>query len=342
MNTSASTNALRNGAAAAPLEAGTTQLGLPARRATGTPPERAPQEADDAPVRIEDATKIYGGQRAVDTVSLALNPGECTVMAGHNGAGKSTLIKLILGLIRADAGKVRIFGRDAGGRAAAMLRRHIGYLPETVALHPSLTGAETLAFYARLKGLPTAGNAALLSRVGIAQAADRRVGGYSKGMRQRLALAQALLGSPRLLLLDEPTTGLDPASRLLFYEIVGELRNAGAAILLSTHALAELERQADRVIVMRRGHKIADGSLSDLRREADLPVRVRLTLEQAIADVPAGWERMGPHRLECSCAETAKLATLRAAQAIPGVTDIEIEAPGLDEMYAHFLRREDN
>src|SRR5690606_4077922 len=142
-------------------------------------------------------------------------------------------------------------------------------------LHPSLTGTETLAFYARLKGLPTSNNAALLSRVGIAQAASRRVGGYSKGMRQRLPLAQDLLGTPKVLLLDEPTTGLDPASRLLFYDIVRELREAGAAILLSTHALAELEGLADRVIVMRKGQKIADGTLSELRRDADLPVRIR-------------------------------------------------------------------
>lgn len=294
-----------------------------------------------APVRIEGATKLYGKERAVEDVSLALEPGECTVLVGHNGAGKSTLIKLILGLIRADAGRVEVLGHDAGSRNAARQRRHIGYLPETVALYPSLTGNETLAFYARLKGLSTAANQDLLARVGISEAGRRRVGGYSKGMRQRLALAQALLGQPRVLLLDEPTTGLDPASRLLFYEIVGELRDAGAAILLSTHALAELEGQADRVVVMQRGRKIADGTLSDLRRSAGLPVRVRLTMAHEIAVAPEGWARIGKNRLERSCAEAEKLATLRDAQALPGVLDIEIDAPGLDEMYAHFLRRED-
>ncbi len=294
-----------------------------------------------APVRIEGATKLYGKERAVEDVSLALEPGECTVLVGHNGAGKSTLIKLILGLIRADAGRVEVLGHDAGSRNAARQRRHIGYLPETVALYPSLTGNETLAFYARLKGLSTAANQDLLARVGISEAGRRRVGGYSKGMRQRLALAQALLGQPRVLLLDEPTTGLDPASRLLFYEIVGELRDAGAAILLSTHALAELEGQADRVVVMQRGRKIADGTLSDLRRSAGLPVRVRLTMAHEIAVAPEGWARIGKNRLERSCAEAEKLASLRDAQALPGVVDMEIDAPGLDEMYAHFLRRED-
>jgi len=160
-------------------------------------------------------------------------------------------------------------------------------------------------------------------------------------MRQRLALAQALLGEPRILLLDEPTTGLDPASRLLFYEIIGELRDAGAAILLSTHALAELEGQADRVVVMQRGRKIADGNLSELRRGAGLPIRVRLTMDYEITEAPVGWQRIGKHRLERSCAESEKLNALRDAQALTGVVDIEIDAPGLDEMYAHFLRRED-
>ncbi|MER1967148.1 ABC transporter ATP-binding protein [Castellaniella sp. GW247-6E4] len=294
-------------------------------------------------LQLRDASKIYGRQRAVDGVTLAVHPGECVVLTGHNGAGKSTLIKLILGLIHPDAGEVSLLGHPATSRGAARSRRHVGYLPETVALHPSLTGAETLAFYARLKGLPTDGNGALLARVGIAQAADRRVGGYSKGMRQRLALAQALLGGPRVLLLDEPTTGLDPASRLLFYEIVRELREAGAGILLSTHALAELEGQADRVVVMREGRKIADGTMGELRRSADLPVRIRVTLRaDGPNQVPPGWRRLGPTRLERSCAERDKLAELRGAQALEGLEDLEIETPGLDEMYAHFLRRDDS
>ncbi len=294
-----------------------------------------------SPIELQSVTKTYGSLRAVDAVSFVLQPGECVILAGHNGAGKSTLIKLILGLIRADAGQVRVLGEPAGSRAAAHQRRHIGYLPETVALHPSLTGAETLEFYARLKGLPTRGNMALLSRLGISGVARRRVGGYSKGMRQRLALAQALLGQPRILLLDEPTTGLDPASRLLFHQIVRELRDAGCAILLSTHALAELEGQADRVIVLSKGHKIADGSLGSLRQAADMPVRIRLTLSTEAPQLPDGWQRIGTHRIERSCAPADKLLFLREAHEIANVCDIELEQPGLDEMYARFLQRED-
>jgi Cu-processing system ATP-binding protein len=291
-------------------------------------------------VQVERVCKAYGPLRALDDVSLTLAPASCTVLVGHNGAGKSTLIKLLLGLIEPDAGRVQVLGSRPAGRAGARARRAVGYLPETVALYPSLTGAETLAFYARLKGVSTAGNAALLERVGIGDAAARRVGGYSKGMRQRLALAQALLGEPRLLLLDEPTSGLDPASRGLFYEIVEELRVRGAAILLSTHALAELERHADRVVVLRHGHKIGDGTLAELQRHSALPVRVRVTLDAAVGE-RTGWLRIDAHRYERCCTAADKLATLQAAQGLPGVTDIEVFSPSLDEIYAHMLSREE-
>lgn len=225
---------------------------------------------DNETVVMSSVTRRYGPQVAVDGVDLTLLAGECVGLVGHNGAGKSTLIKMMLGLVRPTAGSVRVLGEDPGGGAAALARRAVGYLPENVALHPSLSGAETLAFYARLKGQPLAANAKLLERVGIDGAAHRRVGTYSKGMRQRLGLAQALLGAPRALLLDEPTSGLDPALRQSFYEILSDLRKEGATILLSSHALAELEGEVDRVVVMNRGKKVADGGIAELRKLAEI------------------------------------------------------------------------
>jgi Cu-processing system ATP-binding protein len=302
-----------------------------------------------ATIVLDRVTKRFGAQHAVRAVDLALLPGECVGLVGHNGAGKSTMIKMMLGLIRPSEGWVRVLGEDPAAGAAARARQELGYLPENVALHPSLTGRETLAFYARLKRQPVSRNAALLERVGIAEAADRRVATYSKGMRQRLGLAQALLGSPRALLLDEPTTGLDPAFRLNFYEILRDLRDGGATVLLSSHALAELESEVDRVVVMDRGCKIADGRIEDLRRLAGLPVRIRVRLaDEPRVAVNAGvnvwqrWTALGGHRYELTCEEADKVDALRSLGALPGrIEDVEVLQPTLDEVYARFLRRQE-
>ncbi|MEZ5604708.1 MAG: ABC transporter ATP-binding protein [Burkholderiaceae bacterium] len=159
-----------------------------------------------------------------------------TAPVGHNGAGKTTPIKLLLGLIRPTEGSVRT-GIDPAGNRGAEARRAIGFLPESVAFHGAMTGSELMAFHARLKGESCRGNAALLEVVGIAHAANRRVATYSKGMRQRLGIAQALIGALRLLLFDEPTSGLDPASRSDVYRMIDALRIGGATVL-RLHACA--------------------------------------------------------------------------------------------------------
>lgn len=301
---------------------------------------------------LDSVTKHYGRIPAIEGVNLSLKAGECVALVGHNGAGKSTIIKLMLGLIRPSAGKVTVLGSDPSSRANSAARCKIGYLPENLALYPSLTGSETLAFYARLKHLPVRECAELLEKVGIADAAHRRVGSYSKGMRQRLGLAQALLGAPSLLLLDEPTTGLDPALRLSFYDIVRKLRDSGAAILISSHALAELQDQADRVVIMNRGRKVAEGSVADLGRLAQRPVRIRLTLAEgqcgdplpplpALGAKASKWSRISSTVIEAACAPSEKIKIVEALAACPErFSDIEILSPSLDETYAHFLGRE--
>ena len=175
--------------------------------------------------------------------------------------------------------------------------------------------------------------------VGLDGAADRAVGTYSKGMRQRLGLAQALLGHPRVLILDEPTSGLDPALRRDFYAIVAERAAAGATLLLASHALTELEGRADRVVIVNRGVKIADGTLDDLRRIARLPVHVRIRPAGAFAGT--GWQRLADGSFETTVAAQDKLALLARLLADPGtVADLTVTEPTLDDLYAHFLRRE--
>ena len=191
-----------------------------------------------AAISLQNVVKQYGALAAVNDVTLELGEGQTVALVGHNGAGKTTLFKLMLGLTRSSGGTVQVLGADPLTPAGEHARLAIGYLPENVVFSGALTGLETLQFYASLKRRPGSECMALLERVGLGHAARKRVGTYSKGMRQRLGLAQAVLGAPRLLFLDEPTTGLDPLVRQSFYALVGELRDRGVTALLSSHALS--------------------------------------------------------------------------------------------------------
>ncbi len=187
---------------------------------------------------LNQVAKTFDKRTVVDGVSFDLAAGERVALLGHNGAGKTTLFKMILGFLKLDGGAISVLGAAPGSSSA---RQATAYLPEAVAFQKSLTGEEVLRFYAKLKGEDAPKAVSLLERVGLAEAGRRRVGTYSKGMRQRLGLAQALIGHPRLVLLDEPTSGLDPISRQNFYELVEEVAHEGATVLLSSHALTEVE-----------------------------------------------------------------------------------------------------
>lgn len=297
-------------------------------------------------VRVSDVTKTYGRVEAVRGASFALGHGELVALIGHNGAGKTTLMKLMLGLIRPTSGAIEVLGDNpAAGEFAG--RRQLGYLPENVSFDPALTGRETQVFYARLKREPVAKALDLLDAVGLGAASRRRVSTYSKGMRQRLGLAQALLGTPRVLLLDEPTTGLDPELRQTFYDIIARLAAGGATVLLSSHALTELEERAGRVIIMNRGIKVADGSIDELRRLAQLPTRIRLKVAGLAPSEMPGWapqdatcRRLNGHIVEIDAAPERKIELLhRATAAGNAVEDVDVVPPTLDELYAHFLRQ---
>jgi len=289
-------------------------------------------------VALHGVTKRYGPIVAVRDLDLALHAGEVIALVGHNGAGKTTQIKMMLGLARPTEGRVELFGGDPAVHGLT-LRREVGYLPESVSFHLALTGRETLAFYARLKGVPAAELDAAFAAVGLAGAEGRAVGTYSKGMRQRLGLAQALIGRPRVLILDEPTSGLDPALRREFYAIVAARAAEGATVLLASHALTELEGRADRVVIVDRGAKIADGTLDDLRRLARLPVQVRMRPAGEFAG--AGWRRLADGSFETEVEAAAKLPLLARLLADPSaVADLSVTEPTLDDLYAHFLSRE--
>ncbi|HND25475.1 MAG TPA: ABC transporter ATP-binding protein, partial [Rhodocyclaceae bacterium] len=227
-------------------------------------------------VETRGVTRHFGTVQAVQGVDLAVQAGELFGLIGHNGAGKSTLFKMMLGLLPVTAGEILIDGRPVNGPDFRDTRRRIGYLPENVVLYDNLTGLETLHFFADLKAVPRRDCAPLLDTVGLAPAAGRRVREYSKGMRQRLGFAQALLGTPRLLFLDEPTTGLDPAAIREFYRILKDLREQGVTMILTSHILAEIQERVDRLAILEDGRVRAVGTVQALREAMDLPVTLEI------------------------------------------------------------------
>lgn len=303
----------------------------------------------DPTIELTGVGKRYRGVDAVQDVELRAEPGECLALVGHNGAGKTTLMKLMLGLITPTEGRVRVLGGDPAASSAVRARRGIGFLPENISFDPAMTGREVLTFFAKLRGVPAGQGAGLLDRVGLGTAAGRRVKTYSKGMRQRLGLAQALLGSPRVLMLDEPTSGLDPALRQSFYEIIRELGETGTTVLLSSHLLTELEARTDRVAIMNRGRMVACDTLTALRRQAGLSVRIKVAVPPGQAgsvaarlDGHAKAVRVNDHALELACELDGKMTVLREIAALgPEIDDVEVAPPSFDDVYAFFSRRED-
>ena len=202
---------------------------------------------------------------AVDGLSLSVKRGEVFGLLGPNGSGKSTTIKMILGLLDPSAGAVKLFGESPRSVSA---RKRLGYLPELSYLHPFLTAKETLMYYAGLCGLKHAVAAErtkqLLEMVGLKEAAKRPVGGFSKGMARRVALAAALIGKPELLVLDEPTSGLDPVSTKEVKTLVKALAAGGMTVLMTSHLLADAEDICDRVMILNHGKSVAEGRVDEL------------------------------------------------------------------------------
>ena len=297
-------------------------------------------------VVAESLCKRYGNKTALSRVSLTLRAGESMALLGHNGAGKTTLLKLFLGVTRPSSGRARILGVDPL-QMPANRRVQWGYLPENVAFHAAMTGREVLSFYARLKRDDKARVAELLCRVGLEDAADRRIGTYSKGMRQRLGLAQTLLGSPRVLFLDEPTTGLDPFLRRDLYTITEERRRAGCAVMICTHTLAEVEDRIAKIAILDQGRLVVSGTLDECRERANLPTQIRIRTRSGSAGalgralgggVPL--DRVNDHSVTLSCVAGDKLRIVaRIAEHREWVEDFEVLPPRLEDIYAHYVGR---
>jgi len=296
-------------------------------------------------VSLTNAGKSYLQLDALKSVTMHLNQGEVMGLFGHNGAGKTTMMKLILGVISPSRGNVEVMGMAPDSKEAWHCRSKVGYLPENVSFYEQLTGLEVLIYFAKLKGFAK-GNAkkhaiALLEQVGITHAMKRPVKTYSKGMRQRLGLAQAFIGEPKLLLLDEPTVGLDPIATGDFYQTVDQLKSNGSSVILCSHVLPGVEQHIDRAMILSTGQLLAMGSLAELRQQAALPVTIK---PSGLNGTMVNDSRLNRF-LTAKCPNTLlvpeqeKLSVLKQLLSHEGLNDLQVETANLEQVYQHFLSK---
>jgi len=230
---------------------------------------------DDIPIIVDELSKNFRTRLgfstvpAVNSIGIRLHRGEILGFLGPNGAGKTTTIKCILGLLKPSSGTISLWGSPP---ACSSVRRRIGYVPENPDYEDSFTPMEFLSMFASMRGLSTdsAGMLSILARVGLSNWENVRIRNFSKGMRQRVSMALALQSSPDLLIMDEPTGGLDPAARKEFRDIILEERDRGASVFFSSHLLSEVETICTRAVILSRGSKVAEGSMDDLLRTEDM------------------------------------------------------------------------
>jgi ABC-2 type transport system ATP-binding protein len=299
---------------------------------------------------VSDAEKTFGTVTALDGASFELHEGELLALLGPNGAGKTTLIRAVSGRVRLDRGEIRVFGRGVLGRQTP---RELGIVPQEVAVYPLLTAKENLEAFGSLHGLS---RAALkqqvdwaLARTGLADRAKEPVKQFSGGMRRRLNIACGILHRPRIVLLDEPTVGVDPQSRDHIYDVLAELRLEGISLVLTTHHLEEAEARCSRTVIIDHGRVIASGTLSELvdqtvgrHRLVTLRTRAALAageLPATAVETDAADPRILRARLQDVALELPPLLDrIRAAGG--AVEDVDVRGPSLQSVFIHLTGRE--
>jgi ABC-2 type transport system ATP-binding protein len=301
-------------------------------------------------VEAVDVRRTFGDVVAVDSLSLTIPAGSVTVLLGPNGAGKTTVVRLVTGALASHGGEIRVFGLDPSSDDGADVRRRCGVVPARPALYDRLNGWDNLRYAAELFEVPPDDVAERIdeaaTRFGIAEALPLRVGGYSTGMRARLALARAVLHEPDLLLLDEPTAGLDPESAKAVLGLIDELAEQGKAILMCTHLLLEAEGLADNVVVLDHGRTLVAGSPSDLTHRFWPAARVLIDADDPAILDRAGqlpfvraYERNGVATVELD--DEGNVPDLVDALVTAGarLRRVEPQQPSLEQLYFEIRRR---
>ncbi len=309
---------------------------------------------NDVVLETEGLTKQYDGFLAVDALNLTVRKGEVFGLLGPNGAGKTTTILMLLGLTEPTAGRVRVLGLDPA-RQPLSVKARVGYMPERLGFYEGLTARENLIYTAKLNGfardetdrrIETA-----LAQMGLSEAADQPVATFSHGMRQRLGLADVLLKEPGLIIMDEPTQGLDPEAAREFLDTIRRFKAEGITILLASHLLHQVQAVCDRVGLFHRGQMVLEGTVKELAHQV-LGGAYRIQVE---AEGVAGLKRslgeiegvLNVHRSDASLYEVEAVSDLRpeVARAVvtPGgrLLSLGVETPGLDEIYTHYFQQKE-
>ncbi|QIO21079.1 ABC transporter ATP-binding protein [Haloarcula sp. JP-L23] len=301
-------------------------------------------------IELDGVRKEFGDVVALNGVDLTVEEGEVFGFLGPNGAGKSTTINILLDFVRPTAGSATVLGHDVNEESKA-IRERIGVLPEGYDVYERLTGREHVEFVIESKNADD-DPMALLERVGVADAADRRAGGYSKGMKQRLVLAMALVDEPDLLILDEPTTGLDPNGARKMRDLVREESERGATVFFSSHILGQVESVCDTVGILQDGELIAKDSVEGLRAAAQGDMKLVVTvgdtdgLDAAVEDVRALPEvsgvTMDTDRITVNCDGDAKMTVLNTfEESGVAVEDFETQEASLEDLFTAYTERQE-
>jgi ABC-2 type transport system ATP-binding protein len=295
-------------------------------------------------IHFEDVTKRFGDVTALQNLDLRVEEGEIFGFLGPNGAGKSTAINLLLDFIRPTEGTATVLGMDAQSEGLDV-RQRVGVLPDAYHVYDRLTGRQHLQFAIDSKGIDD-DPMDLLERVGIAEAADRKAGGYSKGMKQRLVLAMALVGEPDLLILDEPTTGLDPNGAREMRDIIREEAARGATVFFSSHILEQVEAVCDRVAILNKGQLVAVDTIDNLRasigQDTRLSVTVDSTPDESALDAVRALDgvsgvSVAGATITVSCDDAAKTRVLDAIESTGlVVSDFATEEASLEELFMSY------
>lgn len=307
----------------------------------------------EAILETHDLIKRYGDFVAVDTLNLMVRQGEVFGLLGPNGSGKTTTILMLLGLTEPTSGTVRVLGLDPV-RQPLSVKARVGYLPDQIGFYDDLTARENLAYIASLNGLrraeATRRIGAVLEQMGLGEVGDKRVGTFSRGMRQRLGVAEVLLKQPQIVIMDEPTLGLDPQAAREFLAMIQRLKADGITIMLSSHLLHQVQEVCDRVGLFHRGRMVLEGTVEELARQVlggayriHLEVEGLPEIEQTLQAVPGvvRVNRSGTQSYEVETQHDLRAEVARAVVAADGrLLKLHVEAQSLESIYAHYFQSE--